>query len=334
MKKTLNVLGIIAAWLLSIVLVVMLFMTPIAFSALSLVNGETITKVLTDALTAGLENQLGAEQVDVVTLSEISQSPEAVGEDVLTGLFGDAINQEQISALLSSKAAKELIEVYIDDLLAAFTDSKQEAKFNTEKLKSILREHIDEIVSILRDEIPECADMDPEELKSKVLDALDQGAEEIMQAVPKPQELKQQLTESNPEIETAMEMLAKKDTVKLAVIGVIVLLSGLIFACRIPGLRGFRWLAVDLFVGGGFGAFISVGLLVSASAVSEIAKQSGPQIAGMVGSVLSAFTTGMIVRTVVMLAAGGALLAAYILLKKQKASKTAAEQLQAREEQV
>jgi hypothetical protein len=82
---------------------------------------------------------------------------------------------------------------------------------------------------------------------------------------------------------------------------------------------------VDLFVGGGLNLLTTVGLLISKSAVSQIAKDAGAQVAGLIGSLLGAFTNGMFIRTIMMLLAGGALLTVYILLKKQKAKKLAAE---------
>ena len=168
MKKTLNVLGIIVAWLLSIVLVLMLLVTPIVFSALSLLNGQTITKVVTDVFTAGQEAQPSAEKVEVVTLSNTTQSAvaEDVGKDLLTGMFGDSVSQEQIGAILSSNAAKELIEAYTGDLTNAITGGNQAATFNADKIKSIVNENIDEIVQVLQANIPECANMSAEELKN------------------------------------------------------------------------------------------------------------------------------------------------------------------------
>ena len=328
MKKTLNVLGIIVAWLLSIVLVLMLLVTPIVFSALSLLNGQTITKVVTDVFTGGQEAQPSAEKVEVVTLSNTTQSAESVGEDLLAGMFGDAVSQEQLSAILSSNAAKELIEAYTGDLTNAITGGNKEAAFNADKIKSIVNENIDEIVQVLQANVPEFANMDAAELKNKIQTTVDEKAEEIVNSLPKPEDLKQQLVESVPALETAMQILEMKKTIKMAIIGVIVVLSGLIFVCRIPGMRGFRWLAVDLFVAGGLNLLTTVGLMASKSAVGEIAKEAGAQVANLVGSLLGAFANGMLIRTIVMLLAGGGLLTVYILIKKAKAKKLAAVAIQ------
>ena len=327
MKKTLNVLGIIVAWLLSIVLVLMLLVTPIIFSALSLLNGQTIAKVVTDVFTAGQEAQPSAETAEIVTLSNTTPSAAAedAGKDLLAGMFGDSVSQEQMSAIMSSNAVKELIEAYTGDLTNAITGGNQAAAFNADKIKSIVNENIDEIVQVLQANVPECANMSAEELKNNIQKTVNENAEQIINALPKPEELKKQLVESVPALEAAMEILAMKKTIKLVIIGAIVVLSGLIFACRIPGLRGFRWLAVNLFVGGGLNLFTTVGLLISKSAVSQIAKEAGTQAASLVGTLLGAFTNGMLIRTVVMLLAGGGLLTVYILIKKAKAKKLAVE---------
>ena len=329
MKKTLNVLGIIVAWLLSIVMVLMLLVMPVIFSALSMLNAQTVTEIVTDALNAGQETQPSAEEAKIVTLSNTNTNQSVdikdIGGEVLAALFGDQISKEEISAILSSDVAKELIETYAGDMINVLTGEDQAAGFTAEKIKSLVNENIDEIVEILQTNVPEFANVDVAEIKGNIQQAIDENAEKIASAMPKPEQIKQQLTENNPALEAALEILAMKNTIKLSFICVIVVLSGLIFVCRIPGMRGFRWLAVNLFVGGGMNLFTTVGLLVSKSAVGEIAKTAGVHVASLIGSLLNAFTNGMLIRTVVMLLAGGALLTVYILLKKQKAKKLAAE---------
>ncbi|MBQ3529744.1 MAG: hypothetical protein IJN31_01770 [Peptococcaceae bacterium] len=321
MNKTWNVLGIIGAWILSIALVLMLFVTPLVFSALSLMNADTITKAVSGALmvVGNAASQPSAETYEVTRLSEVS-APENPAENTLAGMFGDQLTQEQMDKILSSKLVKDFIKNYTEDLTNAFIDGAEGQSFNAEKVKSIVNDNLDEIVGILQEVVPECANMDKEELKSSIQKAVDEGAEKIVQALPKPQDIRQEIAQQNPALETALKILAQKDKIKLAVIGAIILISALIFLCRLPEFRGLRWLAVDLFVGAGFGAFVSVGLVVSSSAVSEIAKQSGEQLAGIVGALLSDFTSGMFTRTAVMLIAGGLLLATYIFIKKQKAA--------------
>lgn len=332
-KKILNVLGIIVAWLLSILLVVMLVVTPIVFSTLSLLDAKTITKAFTGVVSnMGTTEDAGAagevEDYGLVKLSNTSQDAVSAGgddmsqitSDMLGSLVGDAIPQEALDAILNSKAAQELISTYAEDIANAISGSGEDAKFNADKLKQIVNDNMDEIVEIIQTASPDMADVDIEEIKTTIQTAINDNADEIVQALPKPEEIKQQLVQESPELEMALDILAAKDTIKLAIIGVIVVLSGLIFACRLCGFRGFRWLAVDLFVAGGIGLLPSLGLTFGASAVNDMLADNAV-LSSVVGSIVSSLATGMLIRVLIMLLCGGGLLTAYIFIKKAKAKK-------------
>ena len=332
-KKILNVLGIIVAWLLSILLVVMLVVTPIVFSTLSLLDAKTITKAFTSVVSnMGTTGDAGAtgetEDYGLVKLSNTSQdAAPAEGNDLsqaisgVVGEFvGESVPQEAINAILNSKAAQELIATYTEDLTNALTGSGKEAKFNAEKLKAIVNDNLDEIVNVIKTASPDIADADLQEIKSTIQTAVNENADKIIEALPKPEEIKQQLVQESPELEMALNILAAKDTIKLAIIGVIVVLSALIFVCRLCGFRGFRWLAVDLFVAGGIGLLPSLGLTFGASAVNDMLADNA-MLSSVVGSIVSSLATGMLIRVLIMLLCGGGLLTAYIFIKKAKAKK-------------
>ncbi len=323
-KKALNVVGIVFASLLSIVLVILLIISPLVLSALSLLDAQTITKALTGAVTSQIGGDSAAENYQVVTLSNAptdgSTDISKIGEDALKSILGEDVSQEALGMILSSNVAKEVLEAYTQDMTNAFAGKDAAAQFNAEKIKSIINENMDEVVDILQKVSPESANLNRQELEDKIRQAIDEGAEQMVQALPAPKDIQESVAEGIPALATAFEILAKKNTIKLAIIGVLVVLSGLIFLCRLWQLRGFKWLAVDLFIGGGFNALTSVGLLVSASAVEQIAAQDAV-VGGLVGSLLSELTTGMWVRTAVMLVAGGGLLAAYIFIKKAREQK-------------
>jgi len=323
MKKALNIIGIFFAWVLSFLLVFMLIVAPLILSTLSLINADTITNTITDSLTVGSSQQepQACAEAELVRLSDVSQAQAPVNaEDILAGMFGDNINTEQLDAILSSKVVKEFVETYTEDLAAAFVGGAEGGQFNAEKIKAIVNDNMDEIVDLLQEFVPECADMDKSELIANIQKAMDEGAEALVQALPKPQEFRDEIVKNSPGLELVFQIIAKKNTIRLAIIGVIVLVSALIFLCRLCGFRGFRWLAVDLFVGAGFGGILCAGLLVAVPMLKESIADNAI-VSGLVGSLMSAFTTGMIVRTVVMLVSGGALLTVYMLLKKFRARK-------------
>lgn len=321
MKKTLNVFGIIFAWFLSIALVVMLIVTPIVFSALSLVTPKTITDVITNSLSSGLSEMLGlpsAESVQITTLSETAADTNDA-TSALEGIFGDKVTAEQMETIMASQAAKEFIEAYTGDLTGVLTGSQQTSQFNAEKIKEIVNNNMDEVIKILKTVAPELADKDAEELKSKILEAVDQNADKLVEALPKAEELREQIVAENPALKTALDILAKKKAIKLGFIGVIVLISALIFVCRIPGLRGFRWLATNLFIGTGFTATIAFVPGAMGSVLGNLV-QFAPAMS-VIESLMSAFSKAMFLRAGVMLISGGLCLTAYILLRNCRKKK-------------
>ena len=72
-KKICNVFGILLAWLLSIVLVVMLMVTPVTCSALDLLNPDTVTTVVTEVLDRMMTQDTASDyRIDRLTETTVS----------------------------------------------------------------------------------------------------------------------------------------------------------------------------------------------------------------------------------------------------------------------
>lgn len=325
-KKTGNIIGIVFAWILSIVLVFMLIVAPVVLSALSLLNTDAILDVLTGTLTQSIapQNDETAADYSVTKLSETSDNVTAdAAGNVLSQFLGQDVSPEVLEQILSSNAVKELLDAYTSDVVNAFSGSGKDAKFNAELIQRIVDENIDEIVQIAQEIAPEGTQINVEELKSQITGVVSEQAEEIVQALPKPEDIKEQLVQQTPEIEIAFQILASVGTIKVIIVAVIVVISGLIFLCRLPGFRGFRWLATDLFVGSGFGILISAAFgIVRTAVIAMIPSQE--MLGGLAESLLSKMSAGLWIRTGVMLLCAVALLVAYIFVKKALAKKTAA----------
>lgn len=334
-KKVFNVLGIIAAWILSIALVIMLTVTPIVLSTLELLDVNTLVETVTDALvdqiapsgkTADNYNN-GMSRTPSPTVTKLAESSDAVsgtvqsGEGVLKDLFGDSVTPEVMEKILASKAAKQFIAAYADGFSNALT-GKGSTRIDAELIKKIINDNIDEVVELVKLASPNAANMTIEEIKQKITESVDQTAEQITKTLPQPEQIKDAVLEENPELEVVLQIIARKDSIKAVYVGAVAILCILIFLCRIPGYRGFRWLATDLFVGGGFCALQSAGLLVAAPMVKGLIPDAS--IAGLAAGLLTRFTTGVAVRTGVMLVCAVALLVAYIFIKKALAKKGAA----------
>lgn len=294
-KKVLNVFGIIFAWILSIVLVIVLFVSPITLSAMSVATPKNLAQIV-----RGIE---------------LPQLLEIAGEDLI-----DPENEE-MAALLSTNTVQELYDIYMTNVLSILDSDIVPEALTEEKLQDIAHRNIDEFYQMALSEMPDLGLLPEEEAKQKLEAELVDGLKEMTGSLPSAEELKQMLTQ-DPTVATAFEVLNIMDTAKLIFVGVIVMLSALIFVCRLFGFRGFRWLSVDLFVASGLAGLVCAGLGMSSALVEGLVADS--PIAGLfVGKLLGSFTTGVYIRTGIMLVSAVALLVVYILIKKVLAKKAA-----------
>jgi len=283
-KKVLNGFGIFFGIILSIVLVLNLIVAPILLSTLSLVTPKTITNAL--------------ENIDATQFLDISEQ--------------DA-ESEAISSLLSSKAAKEVISLYATDVINSLGSKPAEAQLTADALKTIIEENIDEIVNIVKLSAGD-ADITDEQIKQQIETTIADGADEILANLPNPKDLVAQITEQNPEIQMLLNIVGNAKRIKAAIIGEVVLISALVFVCRLYKFKGVRWLSVDLFVATGIMILVCAALALGSGAVSGLA---GSEIVGViVGSVASSLTTGVVIRTGVMLFAAIGLMVASVFIKK------------------
>lgn len=331
--KALNVVGIIFAWILSIALVVMLVAAPLAFSALSLLDTDNLTEIVSGAI---LGNNKSAEAKEKVVLQNLSaeagtvveEKPENAAGGIIQGILGNDVSEEMLNKMLTSDAMSELLGAYTEDLVNAIAGKNKEKEFTPELLVEVVQENLDEIVEIVEASGMPLTDEQKQQLKSQIGTAVEDKAEEIVAAIPAPEEVKESIVDGNKEIELAFTILARKNTIKGAIVGIIVALSVLIFALRYPGLRGMRWLATNLFAAGGFNVLICVVLGLASSAVKGVTAGmnaiEGTAVDSVIGMLLSELTKGVVIRTVIIFVAAVALLVGYILLKPIVKKKKAA----------
>ena len=341
-KALFNILGIILAWVLSVALIIMLVVSPIVFSALSLLNPQVITEAVTSIFkqsapvscapvfdgTTMHASTSGSNSGGLLAGMDLNGIIEDVFEEMFEGVEGVEIDTEIVQKVINSDAAKDLIESYTEDIANAFAGSGEEMKFNADKLVEIVENNIDEIVDIIQ-EVTRDETLDKEKIKTEITTAVADNAESIMQALPKPEALKEQLVGNSPELESIFKILAMKDTIELGVIAVIVVLALLIFVCRIPGFRGFRWLATILYITGGINALIGGGMMFSGAALMNALPAEVAIISGIVETFITAFATNILVRAGIMLVVAIAFTVAYVIIKKaikkRKAARAAAE---------
>lgn len=327
--KTLNVFAIILAWILSIAMVVMLIAAPLALSALSLLDPDNIVEIVGQVVVDSVEPAAAQprETYTVKTLSaEVEATEEPANNDAANGLMqsiqgivGDEVSAEMLNKVLTSDAMSELLGAYTNDIANAFVGIEGQQQFTPELVVKVVQENLDEIVEIVEESGAPMTDEQKQQFKSQLQTAVEDNAEKIVEEMPTPEEVKESLLSSNEEMAIAFAVLAKKNEIKGAIVGTIILLSVLIFGLRYSGLRGMRWLASNLFTAGGFNVLICVVLGFSASAVKGVAAgmnaMDGSPVEGIVGMLLGQLSKGVIIRTGVIFVAAVALLVGYILLK-------------------
>ena len=350
--KALNIFGIILAWILSIAMVLMLIAAPLTLSALSLLDPENIAELVGEALVKPDESaaavpeqdygvvmlsaENGVREENSLTLDPIGENAEtddalAVLKDSLQDIVGEELNKEVLNKVLRSDAVSELLSAYVGDVTNAIIGKPGEKQFTAEKLVEVVKNNAGEIVEVLQEAGVTLTDDQKAQLKTEIKSAVEENAESIIAEIPTPEEIKESLVDGNQEIEIAFEILRAKNQIKGMLVGVIVVISLLIFGLRYPGFRGLRWLSTNLFTAGGFNVVLCIVLGLGSSAVKGVAEgvkaiESTP-VEGIVTALLSQLTTGVIIRTVIIFVAAIALLVGYILLKvfvrKKKADKQA-----------
>lgn len=291
-KKILNVFGIIFAWILSIVLVIVLYCSPILMSALSTVKPEKI--------------------VDTLSNLEISQLVDSF-DDI------DAENEE-FKKFISTDVFQEIYESYINGLSGVFGGEPTENRLTEERIKEIVHNHIDELYQISLEEEADLAQLPETEAKKQIEELFSETMIDLVENLPTAEELRNQIMEENPEFESILDLFKQVDMIKLSYIVFIFVLSALVFVCRLHGFRGFRWIAVDLFVATGFSVLVCVGL-PAVPAMLEMMLEGQTAIVDLAMEFLEGFTMGVYIRTGIMLVAGVGMLMLYLLVKKKLAQK-------------
>ncbi len=339
--KALNVFGIIFAWIVSIALVIALVAAPIVMSALSFLKPVTVTNLVSSIVTAGLQGATSSAKEEYVPVSagtegaqltlladgnaaQSNSAASVIDPDTVKNMLGVEVDAATLEKVLTSDTMNDLLGAYTEDLANAISGSG-ESTFNADKIKQIVNDNLDEIVSVIQEVTPE---LSAEELKNQIQKAVDDNAEAIVDALPKAEDIKNELVGENPVVGILFTIMAKKTVIQAAIIGALVLLMVIIFFLRFPGFRGLRWLAVDLFVAGGIGALLCVGLkVVTPIALNGLAFEVEAMTITILSTVLTTLTNGLIWRFAVILVAGGVSLTGYLLIKKFRNKNTVLEEM-------
>ena len=350
--KVLKALCGVLAGFLSTILVVLLIVSPILLSVLDILKPETITNAFTSVISSGATSSakeegtsvyMGEENVQLSLLADGDTAQSAATNPVLDlitpemvkDMLGVEVETGALQNILKSEAAtntiNDILGAYTEDLTGAIT-GKGETKFTADTIKKIASDNVDKIVDVLQQEVPEMAERPKEELKTEIQTAIENNAEAIVQALPKAEDIKENLIGSldatmQKLVNACLWCIANKAMLNWIAFGACALLAVIIFFLRIWGFKGLRQLAVDMFVSGGIGVLLSVAMKVVGGKIPELMEGEATAAANALTTVATGLSNGLLWRTVTIVVVGGVSLAGFIVLNKFVVNKPVLEQM-------
>ena len=256
--KTANFFGALIAIVLSIALVLTLLVLPMMFTAQMTMQPATLQQIIVGVAETTMMQAAG---------SAISAEPQI------------AAQQDMARQLMESNAAKEFLELYVDDFFNQMRGEKGEIRSDT--LEQIAKEHMDELLPIVRQLAEQTgANTDAvsdKQLENKLMQIVDEYGGQLMDSLPTPEQLG---IEPIPEAAEGSVIVVDGDLIQrvlnmdfrradlatiltqgmllledywgLKFLGLVVAaLSLAILLCRMgKGFGCFSWLAVDYIIGG------------------------------------------------------------------------------------
>lgn len=295
-KKVFNVLGILVSIVLSLILAVVLLVTPLLSAATNLVQTDTLHGMI--------------RQVD------------------FTQLLPDGTGDEMTDAILQTKFADDLVQLYVDDILSALDGSNQHNLTN-QTLTELAETHMDELIPIFRPyvleqvqqsvEVPDGISVNWDELltdeviSSAVTQYLSENGEYLLSSLPTPKDLG---IDQNVAAALAAVRGGALHTANIVLAAV---LTVLILLCRWVRFKGFMWAGVVYILFGAIDLAYSFGLK---DFNFSVMFADVPELAGLVPILLSSLIPPL-VRTSAVIAALGLLFVVIfvvgrVILKKVK----------------
>lgn len=215
-KKVLNTAGIIAAVLLSFILVAALIFMPFIYGGFSFLKTDHLYDVMTDL-----------DYTELIS-GEIGWDNENLPD----------INGEIVNELLETEMAEEMIEVYVENLFH-FLEGKEEKNLTAREVEKIADKHLDELADVLKDYLGADFFLTEETYREMAKLLVKELSGTIEEMIPSYKELGFD--------DNVIRMITnfRKGTYFYMSLAVAVVLSILIFLCRMRRGKGCIYLGVD-----------------------------------------------------------------------------------------
>lgn len=298
MKTFLNILGGIAATILSLILICILMTLPIWQGVAGLLQPKALESVI--------------EEIDLAEVVTIQ--PELV-----QSLTESGISEEAAKALLACDAVEELLQSMANDALKALRGEFIQTNLSQEVLAELVNEHREELVEVVLMMAPAELALN-DEGANLLLDQLlaEQGGLLITTINDAMLELQREMQTQNI---TEMVVLVTNGTVSIALIVTALIFAALIYLCRLRHAQGLIWLSVDAII---------AALPTFAVAVAMMGKQllallsPDMAVAAAITPLLHHAGTSILIGGIVLIALGALCIVGFVLLRDRRMKKEAA----------
>ena len=290
MKKFLNVLAILLAFVLSIVLTVLLIAAPFASAALDLLQPEEL-----HGFVSGLDLEELTEEVD--------ELEETVGK------FEDITNSEYLGKMLKSDFGKDLVEAILNSM-------KKGRDLRAKELLEITDEHMDELVELTGAYLSEVKDtyLSADKIEDNLTAYMEQNADELVKNFAFPEKM-------DDDVQDTVKFLMG-DLPGFIIIAAATVLALLILLLRWSGFKGFKWLTTVFLL-----CAVVVAAPVLVLNIPDLMENAVPGMPGALAEPIIGFVNTHVLIDALWIAAAGLLCMAVALIGgavlKHKARKAA-----------
>lgn len=285
MKKNgaLDIIFKIISILLCIVLVPALIVTVMVGSISSIVTPKTLTKVIK---TVDIQDVISENQ-------ELSASLTEAG-----------VTEETIEQMLESETVEQLVEVYVEDINAVILNGDT-TNFNSETIKNIINENKDEVKEIVKDLAGD--KVSQEELDKEIDKFIDENFVQIVESLPKPQEI----IEDIPEDALEVIRVFNSGIVTNICIGFCAVLILLILLLRFREFSFFIWFSVISIITAVFLTSIYSGLRMTPAMLPG----DMPVSQDTIGSIMGVLTQNILITLIIMFVLAAVFMASFFAIR-------------------
>lgn len=216
-KGFFNFLGILAAIIFSLVLILMLIVTPLVATASSFLKAETIHNIV--------------NEIDVSAFVE-------------SNIENVSMDTQVLESFMETELADEMISLYVDNVFAELIGVEPQTELTEETLKSLFKEHREELLPIVKAvisaeyEINTDMKLSDENMQLIVDQFIENIVPGMLSVLPSLDQI------GLDEVTISVIQNLYNGVILKVMLAVTAFITVMILLCRFPRLKGFMWLGV------------------------------------------------------------------------------------------